>query len=91
LFTFLIKIVRKLFNILAIRGPTMLASTSNVAQIIELSYEFDVLALRGLWARPGQSKDRGQVLWDTLSITTKVQGVARQKYIPWDFGANKKQ
>jgi hypothetical protein len=26
------------FNILAIRGPTMLASMSKVAQIIELSY-----------------------------------------------------
>jgi hypothetical protein len=24
------------------------------------------LALRGLWTRPGQYEDRGQVLWDTL-------------------------
>jgi hypothetical protein len=36
---------RKSFNILAIRGPTMLASMSKVAQIIDLSYEWDFWAL----------------------------------------------
>jgi hypothetical protein len=39
----------------------MLASMSKVAQIIELSYKLDFLAPRGLWLRPGQSEDRGQV------------------------------
>jgi hypothetical protein len=35
----------------------MLASMSKVAQIIELSYELEFWALRGLWTRLGPSED----------------------------------
>jgi hypothetical protein len=38
LFTFKLEEFRKSFNILAIRGPTMLVSMSKVAQMMELSY-----------------------------------------------------
>jgi hypothetical protein len=51
----------------------MLDSMSKVAQIIELSYELDFGALRGLWTRPGQSEDRGQVLCDTLYIEINLK------------------
>jgi hypothetical protein len=40
----------------------MLASRmSKVAQIIDLSYNSNFLALRGLWTRPGQSEHGVQV------------------------------
>jgi hypothetical protein len=39
----------------------MLASMSKVVQIKELSYELEFWALHGLWTRPGQCEDRGQV------------------------------
>jgi hypothetical protein len=60
-FTFQIrrKVFRKSFNILAIRGFTMLASISKVALIIEGFW-----VLRGLWSM--SISKRGQYLWVTL-------------------------
>jgi hypothetical protein len=44
----------------------MLASLSKDAPTIYISYELYFWALYDLWTRPGQSEDRGQVMWDIL-------------------------
>jgi hypothetical protein len=72
------KFNRKSFNILAIRGPTMLAGISKVAQILVLSYGPFHMALGCLLTRPGQfpkMKNENEIL--TFMSINNIQ-VSRQ-------------